>query len=659
VTVERLKTETAERPTEAIGFPRALGFPAFVVLLAAVYVTMAPLEFSMPAYGLDESWTAVLGEASTHGWRFGRDIIFTSGPLSPIYTHWFQPDRFSAYLAADLILVVTFASIVFILGWRSDSLAGVFLAALGIVLYPFRDAIFVAYPLLTSLVILSPQRGALDKAAAALGLICCALATLAKFPVALAAILMFVLCDIAGIIRRRLPFYTAAYVLLCFGLFAMSEGPGSFAKYVVSSFNLASGYSEAMSLERAHQEIVAFLVVAAVLLAAFAFMEAQSARRSDIGRSIAAVRWLCMATYLFLMFKQGFVRHDEHSLRAWSALLIVALIYPLSFPRAGMVPTHVCLAVATWSAVAIPMVDPASLSFLTSLPARIEQQFALAAGFISDPGKQIAQWQRAKEEAWVRVRAVQQLPQINGSVDVIPSIQASVLAHGLDYRPRYNFQEYSTFTHHLIEENRRSLIERGPDFLLFQSISIDGRLPTAEGPLWPDILATFAPVSDDGKLVLMRRRNSPLNNLLRPETSQTVSFGERLAIPPGAQFAKIEIDETLFGRLVGVLFRPPLIRMRVMLTDGTEWFSRIIPGIAREGFLLTPVVITSRDFWRLAHGHADLQFPPVKQISFETSNLGRRVYTSRLRVSLSSLSLDELRHAAGESDESASSKAAQ
>src|ERR1700745_2662182 len=104
-----MEAEIAERPTAVSGSRRVFGILVFVALLAAIYVKLTPLEFTMPAYGLDQSWMAVLGEASAHGWRFGRDIIFTSGPLSALYTHWFQPDRLGGYLAAYLALVVSFA----------------------------------------------------------------------------------------------------------------------------------------------------------------------------------------------------------------------------------------------------------------------------------------------------------------------------------------------------------------------------------------------------------------------------------------------------------------------------------------------------------------------------------------------------------------------
>jgi hypothetical protein len=201
-----MEAETAESPIASTAFRRVFEILLFVALLAAVYVKFAPLEFSMPGYGADPSWMAVR-EASAHGWRLGRDIIFTSGPLAALYTRWFQPDRLGAYLAAYFILIVTFASLVAAVARRSDRLAAAFLAAFGVALYPFRDAFFVALPLLTSLVILSPRRETLEKAGTVFGLFCCALATLAKFLVAPAALATFILCDIASLVRRSLPIY--------------------------------------------------------------------------------------------------------------------------------------------------------------------------------------------------------------------------------------------------------------------------------------------------------------------------------------------------------------------------------------------------------------------------------------------------------------------
>lgn len=641
-----MKPKTTEVPRSGAG---ALQFILAVLIfsanVAAVYVAFGPLEFRMPDNNLDLSWMAVLGEASAHGWRFGRDIIFTSGPLSAVYTRWFSADRLDLYLAANVALIVTFSLLVSAVVWRSRTFAAGFLVAAGTMFCSFvtSDAIFVAHPLLVALVVLSPDRGIFERLAIALGLLCAALLTLAKFVIFPAAIVTFILCDIAAIVRRRWPIFTLGYLVLWFGLFAWLEGPRWFLQYAADSIDLASGYTEAMSVDGRSWELVAFVAAAAGFLAVIGWAEA----RSNVGKipTIAWLRWLVLATYLFVMFRGGFVRHDGHSLGAWTALALAALIYPCRFGNAGIMTSLLCSAVAAGLLVSIPDVYFGSWPSPQDNIPRIEREFTLAADFVSQGERQIAQWQRAKEEAWARVRAKQELPPIKGTVDVIPSIQASLLAWGLDYQPRYSFQEYLTFTNRLIEANRRKLIEHGPDFLLFAPGSIDQRFPSlAEGPLWPDILAAYAPVSDDGKLLLMRRRSSRLDNLVGAESQQTISFGRAVGVPAGPQFLRARIKKTLLGRLIDVLFRPPIVWMTVGFSDGTMHSFRIIPAIVEAGFLISPWVPTTRDFLTFVEGRTDLS--TIQGITFETSRFGQYVYDPEIEVSFSPLSREVLQRAA-------------
>jgi hypothetical protein len=642
------KTDEFPR-SQASGFQPVLGLLLFFANIAAVYVVLAPLDFSMPDYGLDPSWRAVLGEASAHGWRFGRDIIFTGGPLSSLYIRWFQPVHLDRYLAANVALIAAFALLMTTVAWRNRGIAAGFLIAAGFCscFFAGRQAILVAYPLLVSLVVLSPNWGILEKASAASGVFCAALMTLAKFLIAPVAIVAFILCDVAAVLRRRWPLYTLGYVVICFTLYAWVEGPGWFLQYILGSIDFASGYSEAMDLDGNGGELAAFLAAGAVVMATLGLAEIRTMSKAGIDSTLAALRWLVLAAYVFVMFKQGFVRHDLHSLTGWSGLAVGALVYQLSLRENRMIPSVICWAVAAAAITAVTVVSSGTLS-IQSILTNFERQFVLAFKLLTDRQGQVAQWQRAKDEAWSRVRAAQELPRVDGSIDTIPLIQSSLLAHGLDYRPRYSFQEYATFTKRLIEANRRSLIEHGPDFLLMRPGSIDNRFPAlAEGPLWPDIMAAYAPVSEDGKIVLLRRRNSPLGNLLGAEASQTVSFGRAVAVPGGPQLLKAKIDKTLLGKLSDVLFRPPTIWMRVGHAGTVRPF-RVVPSIAEAGFVISPFVQVPRDFLLLAEGRTAV-LSPIDGVSFETSRFGRYFYADEIHVSFSPLAVDVLQRAAGKS----------
>ena len=111
-----------------------------------------------------------------------------------------------------------------------------------------------------------------------------------------------------------------------------------------------------------------------------------------------------------------------------------------------------------------------------------------------------------------------------------------------------------------------------------------------EGPLWPDLLATYEPISEEDDLLLLRRRAKPLQSLLRGGPSQTVGFDEAVAIPNGSgpQFLSVRIGRTVLGTLVDILLRPPIINMKVVFFDGDEQIFRIVRAIGEGGFLVTP-----------------------------------------------------------------------
>jgi len=165
-----------------------------------------------PAHGLDPSWTAVLGEAQAHDWVFGRDIIFTRGPLSALYTHWFDADSIWRHLALSGFLAAAFALLVSALALQTGRRAHGVIAALGPMLFVWTlpEAIFMLFPLLVSYLILLPERGRLQMIAVMMGLLSCALATLVTFLMAPLAILSFVLLDCISAKRRRCCRFTLA-----------------------------------------------------------------------------------------------------------------------------------------------------------------------------------------------------------------------------------------------------------------------------------------------------------------------------------------------------------------------------------------------------------------------------------------------------------------
>ncbi len=72
---------------------------AQLLLLLTLISTFVPLSPKMPAPGIDPSWALGLNQAVAQGLAFGKEIIFTLGPYSSLYTKAYHP-------ATDLMMIV-------------------------------------------------------------------------------------------------------------------------------------------------------------------------------------------------------------------------------------------------------------------------------------------------------------------------------------------------------------------------------------------------------------------------------------------------------------------------------------------------------------------------------------------------------------------------
>src|SRR6185295_12222702 len=90
---------------------RALGWSLLYFLLVACIFTFP----EMPGAGLDPSWRMALGYMFDHGMQFGRDVVFTYGPLGFIMSNTFSGVQFWSLIAGQLALAIMSASTIVLL----------------------------------------------------------------------------------------------------------------------------------------------------------------------------------------------------------------------------------------------------------------------------------------------------------------------------------------------------------------------------------------------------------------------------------------------------------------------------------------------------------------------------------------------------------------
>jgi hypothetical protein len=191
-------------------------------------------------------------------------------------------------------------------------------------------------------------------------------------------------------------------------------------------------------------------------------------------------------------------------------------------------------------------------------------------------------------------------------------------------------QSYSAYTPELARRNAAHLLSGdAPELVLFKVEAIDGRLPALEdGVSWLPLLTRYLPGSfseDSGYLALNASGGNGQSIPDGPVTRLSGDFGSTVAIPESEAgwLAQFDISMTPLGRLRNLLWSPPRVRIKVTLETGEVQVFRFIPSMAREPFVLSPLVTDTEDFLGLAtQGERGTSPQPVSLVEIDTDSSG-------------------------------------
>ena len=635
----------------AEGRGRALALQGAALLLFFILflTALGPFDFDFHGGDMEGSWITASTYAGLHHFTYGTQFVFTNGPLFPLYHREVAGELTGWYTLARLAIVV-YLALGFTLLSGTTRLAGWIVVVLAFVLvWPTStiqtpDAHLLVVPLLTAILALT------DRARWPLLLVgivlsaALALAKLSFMPFCLGA---FLLVDLALLSRRRPPLALFTYIVASLALFVLAgQQPGDFLPFLVGNYDMTAGYSAALSLDGSPIEFYAWLAVVALTLGVVVAVQIASVRAGQQRLAVAILFPLLSAGFLFIATKAAFVRHDSHSFTGWGMwlYLVILLGLPGTFPawRLWVPATLYTLPTLLFAAIFVLFgTNPYFVKYTTGSPPALANQVREAVAFATNPPAWVARQQQRSAEWDALVRKEQPLPPVVGRIDAISNVQQSILAAGLDYRPRPTIQENMTSTPALIARNRAFL--GGPDApgtLIFAPGATDGRHPASvEGSLWPLLLADYAASQQVRDQLLLTRRSSPLEIVQSAAVTSTSAFGTDIAIPPGTSpiFMKLDIRETLVGKLAEQGLKPPLVRLVVTYPDGASETYRLIPGMIREGMLVSPTIRTIDDYTRLASG-ADLT-GLAAPVSVRVETAGRWAYEPAIGVTFTTLGI--------------------
>ncbi|KWV59568.1 hypothetical protein AS026_28375 [Rhizobium altiplani] len=631
---------------------RFVAFVSTAVLIVLIfYLKFKPLHFNPIGGNLDESWQAALAYAAEKGLRFGTDIAFTGGPLSGIYTRSFQngaPFQLAIYSLAVPIYIGV--SLTHLLQKNIAPLTArvLIVALIGICPFVQKDIFLLSIPFFAAMSGVSGTGGA-NRAISVSGAVLAGIVSLSKFSVFPLAILCLFAADLSDLKQRRLPLHLAAMGLaFCVAFIGSGQDKSQIIPFILSSLEVSSGYSSAMSIPGRSRELAAYLGASLAFIALLFYVTLNDGRWRDVTRKLLIS--LIFFAFLFIGFKAGFVRHDLHSIIAWNVLTVAVLTCAATMCGRRLSFVAILLAIASIIPPYILLSNEAGRSLLTDTGALVRdanEEFSLLKIFTVAPEQWLADLQNTQTSAKARLGENSGLQKYQGTIDVVPSNQSLAIAAGSNYHPRPTIQEYTTYNSKLIARNRAFFQgEQAPDYLVFAPGSIDGRHPaSAEGSLWPLFFSRYEPVDEQPQGLVLAKRTTPITNLEAETVSVEASIDREVEVPKddAPLMMAVHVQPRLLGKIMDILYRPPGTQLTVKYDDGAIISYRLIPEMADAGFLLSPLVNTTSDYVLVSTGRTG--YPALRRARSVKITMGgghQLAYDDKIRIDFTRLDAAKL-----------------
>ena len=573
----------------------------WAIFFVLTFLHLLRLPTAVHSPGLDESWQQCLGYFFLHRFQAGVDYVWTYGPLGNFATQSYNGDLFWSKYAWEVAVNLVLAALLTRLGQQLPSrpfqIAYVLLV---LITEPRWDTYYLAalvWPVILVLRADQVKQGVL----AALGFWLAVLA-LVKFTWLLIAALAW-LSLVVGFRKqqgRRIEAMVGFPLAISLLWLALGQAPGHFVPYLAASWQIAAGYGEAMAADGPAGRVVLALsiLLALILLAVISVQSTWKSVRPLLGLALLGVSVL-------LTWKHGFTRQLSHDVLFFGFVALVpfagvALVSParqesesVRYGTPEFLTAALTVIVVVLSLLGRGQFDPSEWSrrFITNMHAlvsplatrdRCQREYDTLAG------------------AW----ALPRLSAIVGTetVDQLSCDQGVVLLNHWNYRPRPVFQSYSAYSPRLLADNAAFFLsDRAPRFLLWSMKPIDDRLPTSEdGPALLVIFRLYRLVAEEKGFLLLERRSSlpgegNAREIVREGTVVLNEEMRSIELPGSAHVVRLFFEDTAWGKVRKLFFRPPELFLRVRTLDGIEESYRLIPALASAGFLLDPLLRDDED----------------------------------------------------------------
>jgi hypothetical protein len=572
---------------------RVLASSPFLGLVLALLTW--PIVSIVPATGPDPSWAAGLYMAHGEGLQFGRDIVFTYGPLGflevPVL---YEQTMWMLAFAYQLLLHVALAISLVWVARRAFPLALAAAVCYVLLVIGRLEAVPVLLAFVWCFVALGerPPRFAVQVVTIGGGVLA-AVELLGKANYGIVVLAMVALTLLGLPDRRRTMPLFLAVASCAFALCWLAAGQdlSSLPDFASRSAEVISGYSSAMGADIAAvawKRIAAFAAIALLLAGALL-----ATRRDPLPRRLASCGMV--ALFAFAAFKQGFVRQGIGNTPEFFVLIAAAgLVVASRLPRLPYRAAALALA-APLAAVALLALPTPSLWDSLKPQAHVEYLRQGVDALLS-PGERDRLISGARRSMRATYRLEPSVVRALGgrSVHIDPWEAGVAWAYGLSWHPLPVMQSYVAYTPQLDRLNAAALSGAdGPAAILREApieaggASADHRYPGWESPAAMRAMLCHYRPSRTGRRWELLERAADRCGPARPFGVVHAMTGQPISIPAPAA------SEIVFARVEGIgvsgweSLRTALYRAdERTATLGARGSWKLVPATAEDGLLL-------------------------------------------------------------------------
>jgi hypothetical protein len=527
--------------------------------------------------GLDRSWNTGLVLAHVDGLRFGREIGYTYGPLGYLVT----PSAISLSGLLGSIIYTALGCVCLALAvvlacqrrFRTDiGLAAAALLAIGAPLEIFAPEVYSIALLMLACLVAQDEVVVLRRAFPILLGVAAALQSLVKPGPGMIAIIALGIVTFtgSGSRSRALGLGVLGYLGGLIGLWVLAgQRMDDFGSWVHLTLNLTAGYTDAMAVEQSARAFE-YVALGALVLVFVVYAYRNVRPLPDTRRSM--LRLLLLALGAWIIFKEGFVRHDAHSAIVFYSAGLFALVVPPRRRRTSLLGVLVGMSLVltgvAWQGSLTAVLDPTP---------SIQSFFSAATAAVSTSNRK-----QINALAQAELRGAYGIPEVFLSrigaspVHVDPQETSAVWAYDLNWRPVPIFQRYLAYTAYADSLNARVLRgNAGPAFVLRQHVPpIDGRNDLWDSPRYMLVLACeFRQLGATSMWQLLQRSSNRCGGQ-RMISVVHAAAGQAVAVPQPKNertivVVTIDVHSSLLSRLASIVLKPP--SSSAMTADGVTF----------------------------------------------------------------------------------------